>query len=339
MTPIERMSQFWPEWRIDREIGSGSYGHVYHAVRKENGLRIESAIKIIEIPAGTGGIEALYGEGLDEDSVKTYLKNIIRDMLAEIRLMESLKGAPNIVIIEDYKVIEKTESVGWIIYIRMELLTPFTWYSSVHTLNEEETVRLGMDICRALSICARENIIHRDVKPQNIFIDRFGSFKLGDFGIARRMEGATEGMSHKGTYNYMAPEVARKGNYDQRADIYSLGILLYQLRNGGLLPFIGSEEEWTNPAERDKALLRRIGGEKLPRPRDATKGLADVIMKATAYEPGKRYGTAAKMLEDLKRLKETLQKQGAVQKTRKTAEPYNPRIKEEGTAVLRQGDG
>lgn len=114
----------------------------------------------------------------------------------------------------------------------------------------------------------------------------------------RRMESVTETMSRKGTFNYMAPEVNQQTSYDQRVDIYSLGLLLYQLRNGGMLPFIRTKEQLTNPAERVRALQRRLGGEKLPAPKDASKDLAAVILKATAYEPAERYTTAAETVTE-----------------------------------------
>jgi serine/threonine protein kinase len=87
--------------------------------------------------------------------------------------MESLKGIQNIVSVEDYKVIEKTDTIGWDIYIRMELLVPFNTYICDKVLTEEEVIKLGCDICTALEICGQRNIIHRDIKPENIFINDF----------------------------------------------------------------------------------------------------------------------------------------------------------------------
>ena len=72
-------------------------------------------------------------------------------------------------------------------------------------------------------------------------ISRFGEFKLGDFGIARELDRNVNGLSKKGTFSYMAPEMYRGEDYDQRVDIYSLGIVLYRLRNHNRLPFIDLE--------------------------------------------------------------------------------------------------
>ena len=97
-------------------------------------------------------------------------------------------------------------------------------------LTEEDVLRLGIDLCRALEYCQKQNIIHRDIKPENIFVSRFGEFKLGDFGIARNWDRGASGLSKKGTFSYMAPEMYKGEEYDSRADIYSLGIVLYKLR-------------------------------------------------------------------------------------------------------------
>ena len=90
---------------------------------------------------------------------------------------------------------------------------------------------MDVTFARLWKSAKKRNIIHRDIKPENIFVNDFGDFKLGDFGIARKMENVTGGLSQKGTFNYMAPEVAGNGRYDSRADIYSLGIVLYRLLN------------------------------------------------------------------------------------------------------------
>ena len=70
-------------------------------------------------------------------------------------------------------------------------------------------IKLGCDLAMALIYCRKLNIIHRDVKPENIFVSRFGDFKLGDFGIAREQAHTMSNMSKKGTYSYMAPKVTR----------------------------------------------------------------------------------------------------------------------------------
>ncbi len=143
------------------------------------------------------------------------------------------------------------------IYIRMELLTPFNNYVCNKNLSEKEVIKLGVDICTALELCVRRHIIHRDVKPENIFINQFGDFKLGDFGIARKLGNVTGGLSRKGTYNYMAPEIERSNQYDSTVDLYSLGLVLYRFMNRNRLPFLDTERQLLNPNERKGTFRRR----------------------------------------------------------------------------------
>lgn len=296
---LHDISNIWPEWQFEKQLGRGSYGVVYQAVRRDNNVESHAAIKIISIPSDSSEVDSLRSEGLDMDGTRTYFKGIVDDFVGEIQLMESLKGIQNIVSVEDYKVVEKKDSIGWDIYIRMELLTPFNSYICDKTLTEKEIIKLGSDICNALEICGQRNIIHRDIKPENIFINDFGHFKLGDFGIARKLENMTGGLSQKGTFNYMAPEVANSNEYDARVDTYSLGIVLYRLLNNNKLPFLDTDKHLLNPNERKQAVERRIRGEALPAPCNASSSMANLILRACAHNPNARFTSATAMKEAL----------------------------------------
>ncbi len=293
------VSNIWPEWQIEKQLGKGSYGVVYQAIRRDNNVESHAAIKIISIPSDSSEVDSLRSEGLDMDGTRTYFKGIVDDFVSEIQLMESLKGIQNIVSVEDYKVVEKTDTIGWDIYIRMELLTPFNTYICDKILTEEEIIKLGTDICTALEICGQRNIIHRDIKPENIFVNDFGYFKLGDFGIARKLENMTGGLSQKGTFNYMAPEVANSNEYDARVDTYSLGIVLYRLLNNNKLPFLDTDKQLLNPNERKQAVERRIRGEALPAPCNASSSMANLVLRACAHNPNARFASATEMKQAL----------------------------------------
>lgn len=298
----DNLKHIWPEWKIVKQIGRGSYGVVYEAVRKEFDITNEAAIKVITIPLDSSELDSLRSEGLDFNASRTYLKKIVKEFINEIQVMESVKATPNVVSIEDYRVVEKTNELGWDIYIRMELLTPFNSYICDKTLTEKEVIKLGIDVCGALEICSKRNIIHRDIKPENIFINNFGTFKLGDFGIARKLENMTGGFSQKGTVNYMAPEVARGTDYDSRVDIYSLGIVLYRLLNKNHLPFFDTKKQLLSPIDRKNAIDRRMRGDELPPPCEASRAMAELILKACAYEPSRRFTSAEEMKNALLRV-------------------------------------
>ena len=298
MTIEEMMAGFWPEWSLVKQLGKGSYGAVYEAVRTDYTMEVKSAIKVINIPDNESEVESLRADGMSMDDTRSYLNGIVQDFIGEIQLMETFKGTQNIVSVEDYQVVEHTDNVGWTIFIRMELLTPLNTEIGEGNLSEEEVIRLGLDMCSALEICSRKKVIHRDIKPENIFVNPFGDYKLGDFGVARQLENVTGALSQKGTYNYMAPEIDKGVMYDSTVDIYSLGLVLYRFLNRKMLPFL-TQETALSPNARVEAVRRRLSGEPLPPPCDASPGLSQIVLRACAFEPSARFQTAREMKQAL----------------------------------------
>lgn len=322
----------WPEWKIIEKIGEGSFGKVYKAQRTDQGKTFYSAIKVITIPSSQGELSSVRSENPDEQSVKEYFHSLVEDCIQEVNTMEYFRGNSHVVSVEDYKVVEYLDDIGWDIYIRMEYLTGFLDYCAGKELSEKEVIQLGIDLCKALEYCQKQNIIHRDIKPENIFVSRFGEFKLGDFGIARELDRNASGLSKKGTFSYMAPEMYKGENYDHRVDIYSLGIVLYKLRNHNRLPFISLGKQLITYRDKESALTRRMSGEELPVPAEAGDGLSQVICKACAYRREDRYQTAEEFRDALESLKyqkpqDTVRKETSekknIQKVKK--EPENRR--------------
>lgn len=303
----------WPEWKIVEKIGEGSFGKVYKACRTEQGTTFYSAIKVITIPSNQGELSSVRSESPNEQSVKEYFQGLVDECIQEVSTMEYFRGNSYVVSVEDYKVVEYLDDIGWDIFIRMEYLTSFMEYCAEKPLKEEDVIHLGIDLCKALEYCQCQNIIHRDIKPENIFVSRFGEFKLGDFGIARELDRSMSGLSKKGTFSYMAPEMYKGEEYDARVDIYSLGIVLYKLCNHNRLPFISLQKQLITYHDKENALNRRMAGEELPMPAQADNTLSEVILKACAYDRDKRYQTAVEFREVLERLRSgenTLSKHG-----------------------------
>lgn len=292
----------WPEWKITEKIGEGSFGKVYKAQRTERGRSFYSAIKIITIPGSKSELNSVRSETGDEGAAREYFQNLVEECIQEISTMEYFRGNSHIVSVEDFKVVEYLDEIGWDISIRMEYLTSFTDYCVGKELTEKEVIKLGCDLSRALVYCRQLNIIHRDIKPENIFISRFGDFKLGDFGIARELERSMSSMSKKGTYSYMAPEMYRGEKYDSSVDIYSLGIVMYKLMNYNRLPFLSLEKQLITYRDKENALSKRMSGETLPLPAQASGAFAAIILKACAYHPEDRYKCPEELLCDLEDL-------------------------------------
>ncbi len=287
------INQVWPEWNEECVLGEGSFGKVYRAKRVEYGRTFWSAVKVITIPKSQQEIKYAKTQGMSDSEVYDYFRGIVDNLLNEITLMDNLKGAKNIVGIEDYKIVEHEGELGWDIFIRMELLTPFDSFISNPSFSQKDVIKLGLDICSALEICERNYIVHRDIKPDNIFISRFGEYKLGDFGIARKLEATHANLSRKGTLNYMAPEVYKGEEYGSSVDIYSLGLVLYTLLNNNRTAFLPKYPQPISYKDNEEALTQRLSGKPLELPCNANASLGQVIVKACSFEPSQRYRSAS----------------------------------------------
>lgn len=301
----KKYEPFFGSWYFEkdqREIGSGSFGSVFRIVRHDTNVR-PSALKIITIPSKKAELETLRFQGMDEDDMWQYYRQMADDIKKEYELMSELKGCDNIVSCEDFKIFKRDDRLGFDIMIRMELLMPLINYrtETKREIGEGEIVKLGIDICQALEKCQVNNIIHRDIKPENIFISQYGNFKLGDFGIARTIEKTDMLMSRKGTKNYMAPEVYNSLPYDRTADIYSLGIVLYQMLNDNCPPFLTPETARSAEA-REQAFIQRIKGKELERPVHGSEQLVNIILKACQFGKDGRYNNPQDLRMELEKL-------------------------------------
>lgn len=294
-------SALYPGWETVREIGSGSFGAVYEIARTlPNGKTEKAALKVISIPQNEGDVEELYSSGYDDASITAHFKSYLADIVNEYSLMAEIKGHTNVVYCDDIRYIQHDDGFGWDIFIKMELLTPLMKAKEPGAV-EDTVKKLGADICSALVLCREKNIIHRDIKPQNIFVSEHGDYKLGDFGIAKTVEKTTGG-TKIGTYGYMAPEVYNNQPYGAAADIYSLGLVLYWLLNEHRLPFLPMPPKVPTSTENEQARLRRFRGEPIPAPKNGSEALKRIVLKACAYDPSDRYHTADEMLADLNAL-------------------------------------
>ena len=331
-------STVFGSWTIGKLLGEGGYGKVYEISKEDFGIHVKSALKVMQIPKSQSEVRSALSDGMDADSVTTMYREIVEDLVKEIAILSSVKGHPNIVRYEDHRVEKQAEGIGWNILIRMELLTPLNDYLIKHPADEAETLRLGIELAGAVAYCEKKGLIHRDIKPENTFVDELGHFKLGDFGIARTTEKTTGTMSNKGTGPYMAPEVYLNRPYGKTVDIYSLGLMMYKLVNRGRLPFYPMDTKVLSYEDRQKALSRRIRGEQIPRPAQASDALAAVLLKACAYEPKDRYQNAEELIEALRNLeirgRNAAYFSGKSQDIRRETNPEQSRVKEEETSPI-----
>jgi len=292
---MEKSKYSWPGWETVRRIGSGGFGTVYEIQRDIYGDLEKAALKVITIPHSEDEVDYLRCTGLTDDNITQTLHKQVADIAREYKLMAQMRDNPNVVRCDDFRDIQHEDGLGWDIYIKMELLTPLMKCLDKVQM-EEQILKLGMDMCSALAACQEKNIIHRDIKPQNIFISDKGQFKLGDFGIARTAERTTRATAGIGTYSYMAPEVEKNEAYGKTADIYSLGLVLYWLLNEKRSPFIPLPPTVPGYRDEEDARNRRFRGEQIPVPKNGSDALKAIVLKACAYDPKERYQSAKDML-------------------------------------------
>lgn len=286
-------------WVLAKKLGEGSFGKVYQIERTDFGETYRAALKIITVPQSSAEIQAALEEGMSPEEAESYFYSMVEDIVREFALMAKVKGTAYVVSYEDHQVVRHEQGLGWDILIRMEELTPLLTYAYAHPFTRRDVIRLGIHMCKSLELCQKYNIIHRDLKPENIFVSENGDFKLGDFGIARTVEKTMSGLSKKGTYNYMAPEVYKGLDYGFSVDIYSLGIVLYRLLNKNRVPFLPPAPEPLTYSSRERALARRMSGDPLPLPCYGNGRLGEIILKAAAYDPKERYSSPLQMRQEL----------------------------------------
>ena len=334
------ISVIWPNWKITEKIGAGSFGFVYKAVHKTAVIAGDAvAIKVINIPKEESEIANRKLDGATEEEIRREFDEIRTEYVNEIKFMMDFRDSPNVARIEDYEVVAKKDSIGWIIYIRMELMTDLRSWINNNGFNERTAVKIGKDICDALKLCESKNVLHRDIKPSNILVNTSTStFKLSDFGVAKYNDSLSGSLSSKGTPDFMAPEVAKFLHYDSRIDTYSLGLVLYYFMNRRHGPFLDLSRMPT-PTEMEEAKQRRFNGELIPPPIDAGPALAEVILHACAYDPNDRFQSAQEFYDALCKVEAKTYRLGTYVQKRPAAnaipqQEYNP-----GTIRVRRAQG
>ena len=292
---LEKGAIVFDNWIVEDKIGSGAFGTVYRIRKDENGVEYRSALKVITIPPENSEVLSLKSEGMTKEEISAYYSEIADSFMDETKLLEELKGNPNIVGYEDSKIERADDGMSFTIMIKMELLTPLKSLLAERKLTEEEVLKLGVDMCTALEVCESKKIIHRDIKPDNIFVSNSGDYKLGDFGVARTLEKTVGVMSQKGTYTYMAPEVFLGKEYNQNVDLYSLGILLYQLLNENRTPFLPPAPQPIRFADRENAQKKRMSGNLLPWIKTIPNSWNALLVKMCHPDPKIRFQNATEV--------------------------------------------
>lgn len=316
---IEKLRNLEPvfgSWFIDGKVAQGKNSNVYRVSRKIDDKVQFAALKTIRFPGNPSDLRRLIDYGHYENS-EEYFKTLEETLKENMERMLSLRDNRNIVRFDKYTIVREPESIY--VVVLMELLMPLADYLSGKKITNREIAKMGCDLSFALEGFRSLGIMHRQVKPENIFVDSDGNYKLGDFGIDDR--GRT-GDTISQLSNYFAPEVLNASARDISSDVYSLGIILYKFANHNRLPFLPPFPETISLSDRQIAFEKRMAGEKLPKPDEADLTLSKIILKATAYKNEERYTSPLQLSSDLERYL-----QGATVEAQKTvkAVPVPPK--------------
>ncbi len=265
------------------------------------GRLLDNRYEILEM-IGSGGMAVVYKARCHRLNRLVAIKILKDDYLededfrrrfhAESQAVAMLSH-PNIVSVYDVSTSISMEAD----YIVMELIEGITlkqYMEKKGVLNWKETLHFAMQIAKALEHAHSRGVVHRDIKPHNVMVLKNGSVKVADFGIARLMsKGDTLTKEALGSVHYISPEQAKGGRVDNRSDIYSLGVVMYEMMSGRP-PYEGD-----SPVS--VAIAHINGGAIMPSTLNPNipGGMEQIIMKAMAHELKDRYATATQMLTDM----------------------------------------
>ena len=263
-----------------------------------SGVRLNSRYEILE-RIGRGGMADVYratDHKLNRPVAVKVLKkefredeNFVQKFQSEARAAAGLMH-PNVVNVYDVG----TYKGLW--YMVMELVDGITLKEYINKkgrLSWKEAISVSIQVCSGIQAAHQKNIIHRDIKPQNIIISKDGKVKVTDFGIARATTSQTTTTSMMGSVHYTAPEQARRGFSDIRSDIYSMGITMYEMVTGPV-PFDGDSVVTVALKHIREEIVPPSHYVRLPR------SLEQIILKATQKNPDFRYQDLDDMILDLK---------------------------------------
>ena len=253
-------------------------------------------LKHICIPESQKQVDALMftGAATTIEDAQNYYKQVAADYQAELDTLEKLSASPNIGCYRSYQIEPKEDGVGFEIYLLAEYRKTLSEVLSETPMTQAGAVNLGLDLCGALVSLREAGLIHRNVKPTNVYLSSQGHYLLGDLGIAKIDELRYCSMPESMLSSYSAPELfSLLGSIEPTTDIYSVGMILYRIYNGNHGPF---EDEKTSARAADKL---RVTGEALPAPMYADYEMAEIILKACAFKPEDRYQTPQEMQEAL----------------------------------------
>lgn len=298
---IEKLKSLEPlfgTWYVDSKIAEGRHSKVFRVYKTTDGVTEFLALKTLKFPANDKELSRIIESGRYK-TVGEYLDTLEAAVTANMNKMLSLRTNDSIVRFDNFTIVK--ESSCFYVIMLMELLTPFSEKVRANEITTAQAAKISIDLCSAVEGFRSIGIIHHQIKPENIYVDSEGNYKLGDFGISN-----VAGRMKNEASPYMAPEVYKESAYDTSSDIYSIGVLLYKLLNNNRLPFLPDFPKPVSLSDREAAFEKQLRGEQLPAPANADAGISSIISKALAYRQSDRYFSPLLMKTELERYTEGL---------------------------------
>ena len=272
---------------VEREIGRGPNGVVYLVSRRIDGKKL--TLKHIPVPTSDAQTKALIFAGAvsSEADAQRYYNSLVKEIKAELLLLNNIKNASNLLKVRGYQVDQKLIGIGFDVYILADYCQPLPDYLSKHAITKLQAINLAIDLCTALEQLRSNGLIHKDVRPNNIYLSDSRHFIIGDLGLVKISELDYSSMPDHLLTDYTAPEVlSSDAALSETMDIYSVGMILYEIYNGGLLPTDSNGSFQRTDAE-------------LPAPVYADMTLSEIILRACAFDPEARYQSPSEMKQAL----------------------------------------
>lgn len=221
-------------------------------------------VKIISVPASQTKLDALLLTGVYPDRVSalTYFHEVANGIVDEKRVLDTLANLEGFVSFEDTQVVPMDDGTGYDVYLLSEYKLSLERRNARSSMTQLAAVNLGLDLCAALAVARRSGYMCVDLKPSNIYVNGDKDYKIGDLGFVRINSLKYESLPDMYRSSYTAPELEDAfAPLNDTMDIYSLGLILYQIYNGGTLPFSGKtapNEAFAAPAYADEEIAQII---------------------------------------------------------------------------------
>ena len=266
---------------VGKKIGQGPNGETYLVTNRLDGRKL--ALKHISIPLSDSQTKALIYAGAvaDEREAQKYYTTTVKELKGELLMLNSIQNSGNLQKFRGYQIDQKFTGAGFDVYLISDYNKSLPVVLKEGNITKLQAINLGIDLCSALEQLRSADLIHKDVRPENVFMDENNRFLLGDLGIVPLSELKYSTMPDNLITDYSAPEVKKAdATLSTSMDIYAVGMILYHVFHG------------------DKAPVRKADVE-LAAPQYADMALTEIILKACSYDTNQRYQSPSDMKQAL----------------------------------------